>query len=67
MASGPKYPDITVNLTGGDGNVFAIIGAVKEALERSGHREDAKWFVIEATSGDYDNALQTAMLWVDVN
>ena len=32
----PKYPDITVRLVGEDGNPFAILGAVKEALKHGG-------------------------------
>lgn len=66
MAAETKYPNISVQLSGGSGNVYAIIGGVKKALERAGHREEAKAFVAEATSGDYDHALQTAMRWVDV-
>jgi len=63
----PKYPDITVRLVGEDGNVFAILGAVKEALKHGGvdlAERDA--FFDEATSGDYDHLLQTAMRWVNV-
>jgi len=63
----PKYPDIAVQLTGRDGNAFAIIGAVSGALRRAGHGEEAKEFVTEATSGDYDNVLRTAMNWVEVS
>lgn len=63
----PKYPDITVRLVGEDGNPFAILGAVKEALKHGGvdlTERDA--FFDEATSGDYDHLLQTAMRWVNV-
>ena len=63
----PKYPDIEVELVGGDGNAFAIIGAVKAALRRGGVPADEQTaFVEEATSGDYDNVLTTAMRWVEV-
>lgn len=30
----PKYPNIMVKLTGTDGNVFALIGKVREGLRR---------------------------------
>lgn len=62
----PKYPDISVKLTGEDGNSFAIIGRVSRALRCAGvSREEINEFVTEATSGDYDNVLQTAMRWVE--
>lgn len=61
-----KFPDITVQLAGKDGNAFAIIGAVSGALRRAGHGEEAKQFFDEATSGDYDNVLRTACAWVTV-
>ena len=63
----PKYPNITVQLSGGSGNVYGIIGGVRKALQRNGvSAAEIKEFTDEATSGDYDNALQTAMRWVDV-
>lgn len=36
-----EYPDITVRLSGVDGNVFAQIGAVKNALRAGGQRDRA--------------------------
>jgi hypothetical protein len=63
----PKFPDVQVQLTGEDGNAFAILGAVSKALKRAGHREAADEFYKEATSGDYDHLLQTAMRYVDVS
>lgn len=63
-----KYPGIKVQLTGQDGNAFAIIGNVKRALSRAKvSREEQEQFVKEATSGDYDNVLATAMRWVTVS
>ncbi len=62
-----KFPDVQVQLTGTDGNAFAIIGRVSRALKRAGHPESAvKEFQDEAMSGDYDHLLQTAMKYVDV-
>ena len=71
----PKYPEIAVELTGQDGNAFAILGRVKKAL-REGLREmgmptndvdtELDTFFTEATSGDYDHLLQTVMQWVTV-
>lgn len=61
-----RYPDVTVQLTGHDGNAFAIIGTVNRALRHAGHGDETKAFTEEATSGDYDNVLRTAMRWVNV-
>jgi hypothetical protein len=58
--------NITVRLTGKDGNAFAIIGAVSQALKRGGNPELVKEFQKEAMSGDYDHLLQTAMEYVEV-
>jgi hypothetical protein len=63
----PKYPNITVRLSGTDGNVFAILGKVQSALKKSGvSKEEYDRFFDEATSGDYDHAIQTCMKWVNV-
>lgn len=61
-----KFPDVTVRLTGEDGNAYAILGAVQKALRKAGHAEAAQEFFTEATSGDYDHLLQTAMRYVEV-
>lgn len=68
MASTPLYPDVKVQLTGNDGNAFAIIGSVVKALQRADvDDEEIQRFSAEATSGDYDNLLRTAMRWVAVS
>ena len=62
-----KHPEIKVKLVGEDGNAFAIIGRVRQALRRAKvSHEEIEEFTQEATSGDYDHVLQTAMKWVDV-
>jgi hypothetical protein len=62
-----KYEEITVKLTGEDGNAFAVMGAVTKALRRAGvSAETIKQYQDESTSGDYDNLLRTAMKWVNV-
>jgi hypothetical protein len=62
-----KYPNITVKLTGRDGNAFSIIGRVGIALRAAGVSEaEREEFRKEAMSGDYDNVLTTCMKWVDV-
>lgn len=64
----PKYPDIEVELTGQDGNAFAIMGAVTKAMKS--HKvpsDEITAFRNEAMSGDYDNLLRTTMNWVSVS
>ena len=63
----PKYPEIFVQLTGNDGNAFAIMGAVKSALTKAGvSADEVSEYIRESMSGDYDNLLRTAMDWVEV-
>jgi hypothetical protein len=57
-----KFPNIEVQLTGSDGNAFAIIGKVKRALPSDVQAD----FMAEAISGDYNNVIATAMRWVNV-
>jgi hypothetical protein len=63
----PKYPDITVPLTGTDGNAYAILGKVTQALRQADITQPERdAFLAEATAGNYDELLQTVMQWVDV-
>lgn len=63
----PKYPRVTVQLSGEDGNAFSIIGRVARELRRAKVPDaEITKFRDEAMSGDYDNVLQTAMRWVEV-
>ena len=62
-----KFPDVEVELVGGDGNAFVILGKVSKALRRAGHGDQVEQFMSEATEGDYDHLLQTAMRWVNVS
>jgi hypothetical protein len=63
----PKF-SVKVRLVGEDGNAFFILSKVKKALRNNGvSREEIESFMKEATSGDYDNLLQTCMRWVDVH
>ncbi len=64
----PKYPQVKVQLVGQDGNAFAILGAVRRAMKRAGlTAAQIEEFQAEATSGDYDHLLQTAMKYVEVS
>lgn len=56
-----------VELLGSDGNAMLIIGKCRRALQRAGYtKEQVEEFSKEATSGDYDHVIQTAMKWLDV-
>lgn len=72
-----KYPDVTVELIGQDGNALAIVDRVSAAIRRhlretapemtaAERQAEVNAFVAEATSGDYDHVLQTCMRWVEV-
>ena len=58
--------NVTVQLSGEDGNAFAVMGAVKRALERAGHRDLVAPYMKEAMAGDYDNLLRVSMDYVEV-
>lgn len=67
MVNDKKYPKIKVQLTGMDGNAFAIMGAVAAALRKAGvPAAEISQYREESMSGDYDNVLRTAMSWVNV-
>lgn len=69
------YP-VKVKLTGTDGNAFALMGQVTDALARYLRGETdltaseiqavKDQFIEEATSGDYDHLLRTCCKWVEV-
>jgi hypothetical protein len=57
----------TVQLTGQDGNAFAVLARVRNMLRRSGaDQEYLDKYTKEATSGDYDHLLATTMDYVIV-
>ena len=63
-----KYPEIEVQLTGQDGNAFAIMGAVSRELRKAGvPKDEINEYTTQSMSGDYDNLLRTAMEWVSVS
>jgi len=64
---GVRYPEVEVQLTGNDGNAYAVMGRVRQALRRHGvSKAIIDEYVAEATSGDYDNLLAVTMRWVTV-
>lgn len=61
-----KPNEVIVQLTGEDGNAFAIIGAVSKALRKAGFGTEAKnWSQAAMACGSYDDLLALAMDTVD--
>lgn len=61
-----KHPEVTVQLTGEDGNAFFIMGRVMAAMRRAGvSKDEIDAYHQEASSGNYDHLLQTTMKWVN--
>jgi hypothetical protein len=66
--SEPKYPQVKVKLVGRDGNAFAILGAVSQAMKKAKiEKAEVDAFMKEAMSADYDNLLCVCMNWVNVS
>ena len=62
-----QYPDVTVQLTGQDGNAFAIIGAVQREIRRVRGPEAAETYSKEAMQSEsYDALLRHAVRTVNV-
>jgi hypothetical protein len=63
----PRAERPVVQLIGGDGNAFAILGACQRAAKQAGWSKE-QWAKVrdEMTSGDYDQLLGTAMQYFDV-
>ena len=63
-----RYPNITVQLTGEDGNAYSILGRVRKEMRKSGVSDnEINKFLDEATQGNYDHLLRTCMKWVNTN
>lgn len=64
----PRYPDVTVPLSGQDGNIFFIMGRVRGALRKAGVSDaDQAAFPDEVmNAGSYEEALRVVMRWVHV-
>jgi len=61
-----KY-NVTVQLSGRDGNAFAIMAAVSKALRQAGvSEEEINQYQDESMSGDYNNLLNVAAQWVNI-
>jgi coproporphyrinogen III oxidase-like Fe-S oxidoreductase len=64
----PRFPQVHVRLTGTNGNAFAILRTVREALRKAGVPQyEITQFVEEATKADYVELLMTCLKWVEVS
>lgn len=54
------------DLVGIDGNAFAVMGYVREALRREGLRDRIDEYTKAATSGDYNNLLAVSLKYIDM-
>lgn len=52
---------VPCKLVGINGNSFSILGAVSESMRKNGQGHNVAQFREEATSGDYDKVIQTAI------
>lgn len=67
-STGPKFPEVEVQLSGQDGNAFVIMGNVTGAMRRAGiSKEDRDAYMADAMSGDYDHLLQVTMATVSTS
>ena len=63
-----KYPNIKVQLTGNDGNAYAVLGNVRRAMRRAKvETPEIEEFMKEAMSFNYDHLLRTCCKWVSVS
>ena len=66
--SDPKFPEVHVQLIGTSSHALAIVSRVQRALRKHGAPKDVQdAFFKEATSGNYDHVISTAMDWVTVH
>lgn len=66
--NGPKYPRVSVQVTGHYGGFFSTVGAVQAAMLRAGvPLEELSNFYADAAEGKEENLLRTCMRWVDVD
>lgn len=57
-----KKPTVVI----GDGNAYAIMGRVKDALKKAGMEDKVDEYLEKARSGDYDNLLRVTMDYVEI-
>lgn len=62
-----KYPEVTVKLSGGEGNALQIINDMRTVLRIAGvEKTKIEECTNQMTSGSYENLLYTASKWVTI-
>jgi len=62
-----KFPNVTVKLTGENGNAFMVMGLTMKAMRKAGCiKEETDAYQAECMSGDYDHLLRVTMQTVNV-
>lgn len=66
--SAVKYPNVSVELSGSDGNIFMVIGKVRATMRRAGisNKEIEEFSEGVNSTKSYDEALQFIMSQVEV-
>ncbi|NOR80556.1 MAG: hypothetical protein GQ529_06930 [Methyloprofundus sp.] len=64
----PIYPNITVKLSGRDGNIFSVLGTVSASLRKNKVPEaEIDKFTTEALDAScYHTAIQVCFSWVNI-
>lgn len=67
--NGVKYPEVSVQLAGENGNVFNLISVCRRAARKAGvERAEIDRFCAEAMAVDsYGDAVRVMMAWFDCN
>ena len=64
MSARPTF--VLPDLTGPEGNAFALLGRARAALREAGSADDEARFTAEATASDYRHLLATIDEWFTV-
>jgi hypothetical protein len=65
--TGPKYPEVVVDLGDCDGNAYSIIGRCIRTARRAGlNDEQIRPFVDQARSGTYDEMFRACMEYFEI-
>jgi len=68
LRSGPRYPQVKVQIAGASGGFYPTVAVVQAAMRRAGiPLEELSNFCAEAAETQEDNLLRTCLRWVDVD
>jgi hypothetical protein len=68
IRSGPKYPQVKVQIVGAYGGFYPTVAAVQAAMRQAGiPLEELSNFCAEAAETQEDNLLRICLRWVDVD